>query len=292
MESGIIIKGVGGFYNVYTGEGRIVTCVARGKIKNKGIKLFVGDRVSFSCSEAGTGIIETVFPRTRFLHRPPVANINQLILVFAMNKPRLNLNLLDKLLVQAEAASLPALIVINKIDLGFDREAGDIKAIYTKIGYKVLPVSALKNQGVAEMKPWLKERISVVAGPSGTGKSTLINRLCPGADLKTREVSAKLKRGRHTTRHVELIPLEGGGFIADTPGFSFYQLKDIGAAELAGYFPEIKAVRGGCKFGGCLHDREPECEVLCRMNRGEITRSRYDSYLQLLREVQSLERSF
>ncbi len=287
----MVLKGIGGFYTVYLEDGRQITCTPRGRFKKEGVSLLAGDRVKVA-REGGEGTIEEVLPRKTELYRPAVANVDQVMVVAAVRKPDLNLFLLDRLLVLAEDQHLEVLICLNKMDLIQPEEVREVAETYREIGYRVLESSALLSRGIAGIREYLKGKISVVAGPSGAGKSTLLNRLYPHLDLKTDGISRKLKQGRHTTRHVELIPLDAGGFVADTPGFSRLEVRGIPAGELSFLFPEVGRLGEECRFKGCLHRREPGCSVQEALTSGDLAESRYRNYLGLLKEIQEEERSY
>jgi ribosome biogenesis GTPase len=285
---GIIIKAYGGFYFVQTGD-RILKCVIRGKIRRRHGQVLVGDRVRVNPAGEGEGVVEDILPRASELVRPPVANVDQAVIVFSINDPRPNTMLLDRFLLQARAAGIEPVICFNKIDLAAAGEL-DILRHYEPTGYPLLRVSAQKGTNIDDLRELLKERISVLAGPSGVGKSSLLNALQPGLELKTGEISRKLKRGRHTTRHVELIPLAAGGLVADTPGFSSMYLPPVRREELPGYYPEFDDYAPRCRFTGCLHYREPGCAVKEAVEDGRISLLRYEHYLELLEEVMEAER--
>ncbi len=288
----MILKGVGGFYSIVLEDGEIITCKARGRFKNEGIQPMPGDKVKTSKTNDGEGVIEEVFPRITKLYRPPVANVNQAVILFSIKKPDININLLDRLLVLAESNSLDIIICLNKMDLDSSEKFKDIVNLYRGIGYKLLLTSALTGEGINDIKVLLKDKLTVVAGPSGAGKSTLLNNLCPGIELATGEISTKLKKGRHTTRHVELIPMDFGGYVADTPGFSQLNLKDISSNNLTFLFPEMAELVNKCRFNSCLHLKEPGCIVKEKVDRGEISSTRYSSYIQLINEIREMERSY
>ncbi|HEY8909228.1 MAG TPA: ribosome small subunit-dependent GTPase A [Desulfosporosinus sp.] len=296
MIEGVLLKGYGGFYYVYA-EDRVWECSLRGRFRVKDQDFLPGDRVQILPVEESKATIEGVEPRRNALSRPAIANVDQAVLVFAMTSPKPDLNLLDRLLIQVTDEDIEPILVFTKLDkfkeaaLTSGSEDHAITDIYRKIGYKVFEVSNETGQGIEEVSARLTEKISVLAGPSGAGKSSLFNALSPGKKLKTGEISLKSKRGRHTTRHVELMVC-AGGLVADTPGFSSLFMPTMKRAELAGCFPEFVDRRRECRFNSCLHDKEPNCAIKAAVESGEISPVRYEHYLIFLQEVIEAERRY
>ena len=297
MIEGVLLKGYGGFYYVYA-EDRVWECSLRGRFRVKDQDFLPGDRVRILPKEADKATIEVVEPRRNALSRPTIANVDQALLVFALTSPKPDLNLLDRLLIQVTDAEIEPILVFTKLDKF--REAAlteesvkqpSVTDVYRKIGYTVFEVSNQTGQGIEEVGAWLKDKISVLAGPSGAGKSSLFNALSPGKKLKTGELSLKSKRGRHTTRHVELMVC-AGGLVADTPGFSSLFIPDMKRTELAECFPEFAQRRRQCRFNSCLHDKEPNCAIKEALENGEISPFRYEHYLIFLQEVIEAERKY
>lgn len=289
MATGRIVKEIGGFYTVYDGQ-QLWQCRARGVFRKKGITPLVGDWVEFEPIGTGEGVVTEVAPRQNALVRPPIANVEQAVLVFSLREPDFSALLTDKFLVHVERAGLNAFLVLTKVDLADAEEEIDaVRRLYEPAGYPVVATSTVTGRGLDEVAARLKDRVSVFAGQSGVGKSSLLNALIPDLNLPTGAISRKLGRGRHTTRHVELIRLPGGGFVADTPGFSQLDFFDISSQELASCFPEIRRAAEGCRFRGCLHVKEPDCAVRAAAESGEIPPSRYRHYLAFLTEIRERE---
>ncbi|TDA65671.1 MAG: ribosome small subunit-dependent GTPase A [Clostridia bacterium] len=291
MLEGVIFRGRGGFYDVRVGQERY-RCTLRGRLRYQDQDILVGDQVRVRVLRTGEGVIEEVLPRKSKLIRPAVANVDQAVVVVGLAEPSPDLALLDRLLVMAEAEGLKKVICLNKADLVTEAEADLLRRMYVAAGYRTLVTSAKSRRGIEDLRQLLAGQVNVFAGPSGAGKSSLLNALQPGLRLKTEEVSTKIGRGRHTTRHVELLDLDGGGMVADTPGFSQLRLPDIPRENLGCFFPEMDAYQGRCRFTSCLHSREPDCAVRAAVSRREIARSRYDHYLEFLEELTTRERSF
>lgn len=294
MINGKIIKGIGGFYYVDTENG-LYECRARGIFRKNKITPLVGDRVSISVvdEENKKGVVEEIEERDTELVRPPIANVDKALIVFAIKNPSPNLSLLDRFIVLAEKENLEIVIVFTKVDLDTDGELlGELKDIYEVSGYKVISVSNKLKLNIDKIKEELKENTVVFAGPSGVGKSSLLNEVDKNFELKTGEVSDKIKRGKHTTRHAELLKLECGGMVADTPGFSSLTLDDIDESELKEYFIEFDKY-DECRFGSrCIHENEPSCAVKEAVENGYISKKRYESYIQLLNEIRSGKRRY
>ena len=294
MINGKIIKGIGGFYYVDTENG-LYECRARGIFRKNKITPLVGDRVSISVvdEENKKGVVEEIEERDTELVRPPIANVDKALIVFAIKNPSPNLSLLDRFIVLAEKENLEIVIVFTKVDLDTDGELlGELKDIYEVSGYKVISVSNKLKLNIDKIKEELKENTVVFAGPSGVGKSSLLNEVDKNFELKTGEVSDKIKRGKHTTRHAELLKLECGGMVADTPGFSSLTLDDTDESELKEYFIEFDKY-DDCRFGSrCIHENEPSCAVKEAVENGEISKKRYESYIQLLNEIRSGKRRY
>lgn len=286
---GILLRRYGGFYYVES-EGDVLTCRARGRLKREG-ELLPGDRVEVTVLGPGEGVIEGVRPRSTLLERPSVANVEQAIIVFSLSTPPPDLELLDRLLFLSSVKGIRAVIVWNKADEAL-KEHLELPGLYRQIGYQGLIASARTGQGVDGLQEILSGRLSTFAGPSGVGKSSLLNAIHPALNLRTGEVSVKSGRGRHTTRHAELIRLPGGGWVADTPGFSRLDLPSIDHQEVAAHFPEMETYIGRCRFNSCLHRCEPGCAVVAAAAMGEITRHRYEHYLKFLEEIIAKERSY
>ncbi|MDR2712713.1 MAG: ribosome small subunit-dependent GTPase A [Clostridiales bacterium] len=299
LEKGIVLKGVGSFYQVLLADGDIKTCQLRGKLRKSETEgVYPGDYVKISAAEAGVGgtmvvegMIDNVLPRINRLLRPKVANIDQVLIVLAALDPLPDYGLVDKLLVQAECFGIEPAICGNKIDLLNDEERRDFAAgldTYRQIGYPVFLFSSKTGEGFTDGRliTALKGKISVLAGASGVGKSSILNRLFPGLTLSTGDISNRLGRGKHTTRHVEMLVIDGGGLVADTPGFS---LLDIPAGlteqELGQYYPEFVAKSDQCRFDTCRHDKEPDCAIRDAVEAGEIDAGRYRRYLKILTEI-------
>ncbi len=280
---GIIIRGIGGFYYVKTEDGTVYECKARGIFRKENIKPCIGDNVEI-LADGGKGSIEKIFERSSFLIRPPVANIDTLVIVAAAAEPDPNVFLIDKLTVNAEEAGITPVIAVNKTDL---KSGNELCAVYRKAGYETFEVSAERNEGTEKLISVLRGKTSAFAGLSGVGKSTLLNMLT-GNCMETGSVSEKIKRGRHTTRHVELLELPFGGFVLDTPGFSSFEVNRIKAAELYKYFPEMREIGDCCRFKGCSHINEPDCEVKKRLFDGKIAESRYESYKELYNKLKNI----
>lgn len=289
MCEGVVVRGYGGFYFVLPASlrGEAVPCRVRGRLKKAGGRILVGERVEYTPPVAsGTeGVIENLLPRRVALVRPPVANVDQLVAVVSAASPPPDLLQLDRLLCLAQRSGVAAVVCLNKADLVEPREAEELLAPYRQAGYPVLAVSAKTGANLDALAGLLAGRVTVLAGRSGVGKTALSNRLVPGRTAPTGEVSARLRQGRHTTRHVELLALEGGGLLADTPGFSVVQDETLLEDEVPGLFPEYHKAAEGCRFRGCLHDQEPGCAVKERVGRGELSPERYQRYLVLLREA-------
>ena len=294
MINGKIIKGIGGFYYVDTENG-LYECRARGIFRKNKITPLVGDRVSINVvdEENKKGVVEEIEERDTELVRPPIANVDKALIVFAIKNPSPNLPLLDRFIVLAEKENLEIVIVFTKVDLDTDGELLDeLKDIYEASGYKVIPVSNKLKLNIDKIKEELKGNTVVFAGPSGVGKSSLLNEVDKNFELKTGEVSDKIKRGKHTTRHAELLKLECGGMVADTPGFSSLILDDIDESELKEYFIEFDKY-DECRFGSrCIHENEPSCAVKEAVENREISKKRYESYIQLLNEIRAGKRRY
>lgn len=289
MIEGIIMRGVGGNYYVDT-DGGLVECRARGLFRLKNIKPLVGDRVLIRLTGDGgnSGYIEEIKERSNEMVRPPVANVEQLLVFFAVKSPEPDFLLLDKLIIAAEMNNLKPVICFNKSDLADEEFKKYLMSIFTGTGYRIIFTSIFDEKSINEFKSILKNKLSVFYGPSGVGKSSVINAIQPDFKLKTGEISDKLKRGKHTTRHVEIYRLSFGGYIVDTPGFSSFSLKGIGKFDLKEYYPEINKFNSGCRFMDCLHYKEPGCVVKDAVNDGLISRVRYNNYIRLLEEIQNM----
>ncbi|ACX52417.1 ribosome small subunit-dependent GTPase A [Ammonifex degensii KC4] len=286
---GQIIRIHGGFAFVRDPDtGKVWTALRRGKLAEE--KILVGDLVEFSPLDEERGVLEKVLPRKTELYRPPVANVEQALLVFAFTEPDPNFKLLDRFLVLSQSAKIKPIICFNKLDLASPGLYQEERRAYEEAGFVFLAVSAKTGQGLEELKRHLSHRVTVLAGPSGVGKSSLLNAIQPGLKLQTAPVSRKTGRGRHTTRLVELLPLDIGGLVVDTPGFTSLDLPDIPPASLSAYFPEIARVGAGCRFSDCLHQAEPGCAVREAVAEGKIPRFRYQHYLVFLGEILERER--
>lgn len=276
---GTIIKGIGGFYYVKASDS-IYECKARGIFRKDKITPMIGDKVEIE-TDGDTGSIIKIMERKSSLVRPPVANVDTMMLVVAAASPDPNLPLIDKMLVNAEINNIQPAICINKTDLtGRD----DIVSAYSLAGYEIFTVSAEKELGIKELTDYLKNKTTAFAGLSGVGKSSLLNLITDGS-METGSVSEKIMRGKHTTRHVELFELPCGGFVLDTPGFSSLEVEGIKADELWEYFPEIVPVNGNCRFRGCSHVNEPDCAVRELVQNGKMASSRYESYVELYNKL-------
>lgn len=296
MVQGTIIKGIAGFYYVKAGE-NLYECKARGKFRNQNIVPVIGDNVLISIKEEENsgdryleGTIEEILERKNSLIRPAVANVDQAMVVFSVTYPQIHLDLLDRFLIHIEKEDIIPCILLNKIDEGRKETYEYIVERYTKIGYEVICLSAKERIHIDLLLPKLKDKTTVFAGPSGVGKSTLLNTIEKGLTLETGQVSDKIKRGKHTTRHVELMALSEGGFVLDTPGFTSLQLDGIDAEDLQYYFPEFRPHIGNCKFRGCTHIHEPGCKVQEALVEGDIVKERYEAYVTYYKQLKDSRR--
>ncbi len=291
MQNGIVVKAYNSYYYIQSGS-KIVTCNLRGRFKKGRFSLIVGDEVTYTLTGPEKGIIEEILPRRSMLKRPMVANIDQVVLTFAAVNPDINPALIDRFLVIAEFSELEIIICVNKIDLADTDALANVVERYEQIGYKVLRVAAKSGAGIEQLRAQLHDKITVFAGPSGAGKSTILNAVQPGLALTTGEVSQKIGRGKHTTRFAELLPFAGGGFVVDTPGFSFTEFSDMEEAHLMDYFPEISPIAPNCKFNSCIHYKEPQCAVKQAVAKGHIHAERYQSYLEILNEIRESKKGY
>ena len=277
---GIIIRALSGFYDVDC-DGAIIRCRARGKFRYTGQTPLVGDRVELTPTESGTGRLDTILERRNAFNRPAVANMDQMVIIVSQAIPVTEPFLVDRVAALAESKGCEPVVVVNKCDLA---DGEELFQLYRQVGYKTLKVSAKTGQGVAELKQILGGKVSVFTGNSGVGKSSLLNAMEESVDIPTGEVSVKLGRGRHTTRHVELFRLGGDAIIADTPGFSSFETQTpelLDKETLPRAFREFRPHLGACRFVGCAHVKEKGCAVLKAVKRGEIPKSRHESYVRL-----------
>ncbi len=285
---GLVRKGIGGFYTVETPQGDF-TCTARGKFRKERISPYAGDRVRITAEEDGTGALEEILPRKNFLVRPPIANIDQLFIVSSLRDPYPEPLIIDKTIAVAEMMDICPVLVLTKTDLD---DPSELKAIYDLAGVPCLVVSSKTGDGVDPVRQLLRGKISAFTGNSGVGKSTLLNAVFPHFDLKTGEVSQKLGRGRHTTREVELYKLQDGGYVADTPGFSTFDIERYRLTDkekLAFGFREFAPYLGECQFSSCSHTCEKGCAILQAVEEGKIPRSRFESYCAMYEEIKDVK---
>ena len=289
---GRIIKGIAGFYYVYdVVESVIYECKAKGIFRKEKIKPLVGDLVEYEIldAEEKTGNIIRILPRKNELIRPAVANIDQALVVFAVTKPKPHYNLLDRFLVMMERKEIPVVLCFNKTDIASHPEIAELKEVYTGCGYPVIFTSAKEEENIRELKSLLKGKTTSIAGPSGVGKSSLINLLQSEVKMETGSISKKIDRGKHTTRHSELIVIGEESYIMDTPGFSSLYVNDFEKEDL-NYFPEFTPFEGQCKFNGCDHIHEPGCAVKEAVEEGKIHKIRYEDYTEMYRELKERKR--
>lgn len=290
--TGKIIKGIAGFYYVHDGISAVYECKAKGIFRNKKIKPLVGDNVEFDIldEKERTGNIVDILERKKELIRPAVANIDQAMVVFAMADPEPNLNLLDRFLIMMEMQEVPVILCFNKSDLGCSTQSRELEETYKAAGYEVNFTDSRDPRSILELKTILRGKTTALAGPSGVGKSSLINQIQPEAGMETGAVSEKIRRGRHTTRHSELFFVEKDTYIMDTPGFSSIYVEDLKPEELAAYFPEYEKYTENCRFLGCVHIGERECGVKEAVKAGELSKSRYDNYRLIYDELKNKRR--
>lgn len=286
---GKIIKGIAGFYYVHVVHSGIYECKAKGIFRNKKIKPLVGDNVEIDIidEEKRIGNIVEIAERTNELIRPAVANIDQSLVVFAVMRPDPNINLLDRFLVMMERQDVPVIICFNKVDLVPEEELIELRDNYVNAGYHVIFTSTLNGNGVEDVKRILIGKTTAFAGPSGVGKSSMLNAIIPDANSETGGISEKIGRGKNTTRHTEIFNLEDETYIMDTPGFTSLYTNDFEKEELKWYFPEFREYEGKCRFNGCIHENEPDCAVKDALEEGKISESRYKNYLQMLDEIKN-----
>jgi ribosome biogenesis GTPase len=283
---GKIIKGIAGFYYIETHDARIYECKAKGIFRKDNVKPLVGDNVMIDIidEENKKGNITEILPRKNRLLRPPVANVDQAVILFAIVKPDPNYNLLDRFLIMMRQQNLPVIICFNKQDIATEEEQKELHDAYEKCGYKVLFISVKEEKGLDELKELLKGKTTTLAGPSGVGKSSLLNKLVPDALMQTGELSRKIHRGKNTTRHSELFYVselsqgEEETYLFDTPGFTSLNLVDVTTDNLMQYYPEFEEFEPECRFGGCSHIAEPDCGVKNALGEGKISAVRYENY--------------
>lgn len=291
LLTGRIIKGIGGFYYVYS-EGVIFECRAKGIFRKLNIKPLVGDDVEMRVVDPDSreGNIERILDRKSELIRPAVANVDQALIVFAMKSPSPNFNLLDRFLIMMKKQNTPTIVCFNKSDLADSLVCDDYKGIYEAAGYRVIFSSTKVNDGLDSLRDVLEGHTTTLAGPSGVGKSSIMNMLNPDANMDTGEISKKIERGKHTTRHSELIPIYKDTYLFDTPGFSNIALYDIESEQLKEYYKEFEEFEPYCRFGGCNHIGEKECGVIDAVAEGKLSRERYDNYKLFFEELKDKEK--
>lgn len=289
---GKIVKGIAGFYYVHVSEAGIFECKAKGKFRKEKIKPLVGDNVELEVVnlEKKTGNITEILARKNALLRPAVANIDQALVIFAVDKPKPNFNLLDRFLIMMEHQQVETIICFNKQDLAQFEELQNLQAVYEACGYQILFASAAEEKGLDEIRKVLEHKTTTVAGPSGVGKSSLINLLSPEAEMEIGGLSEKIDRGKHTTRHSQLLHIEGQTYIMDTPGFSSIYLMGFEKEELKRYFREFGAYEPFCRFQGCSHIHEPNCGVKEALAEGRISSVRYEDYVTLYEELKGVRK--
>lgn len=289
---GKIIKGIAGFYYVNTDDNRTFECKAKGSFRNDKMKPLVGDNVEIDIidEEKLLGNVVSILPRKSEMIRPACANVDQALVIFAIKSPDPNFNLLDRFLIYMESEEVPCIIVFNKDDLGKEGEAEAIREAYVNAGYPLLFVSARENAGIEALRDILEGKTTVVAGPSGVGKSSLINLLCDDEHMETGSISVKTERGKHTTRHAELLPVKPGTYIMDTPGFTSLDVFGATKDNLKYFYNEFEEYNDECRFADCKHINEPDCAVKEALSEGKISKLRYDNYSELLSEISSVRR--
>lgn len=289
---GKIVKGIAGFYYIHVEEHGLYECKAKGGFRNQKIKPYVGDLVDIDVIDEDNkkGNIVSILPRLNTLIRPAVANVDQVMIIFAVKEPEPNLGLLDRFLVTMEMQNLKTIICFNKQDMGQAEDMHRLENIYKGCGYETLFISVEKNIGLDQVTSRLKGKTTVLAGPSGVGKSSLMNYLDPTASMATGAISQKIKRGKHTTRHSEIFYLGEKTYLMDTPGFTSLFIQDLEADDLKEYFGEFDQCQGQCRFNGCVHVHEPDCAVKAKVAAGEISQQRYDSYVNLYNELKEHRR--
>lgn len=290
--TGKIIKGIAGFYYVHDGKSKIYECKAKGVFRSRKIKPLVGDNVEITVLDerAGIGNIEEILKRKNSLIRPAVSNVDQAVIVFSITDPTPNFNLLDRFLVMMEHQDLPVIICFNKTDLSDQAEMNRLKGIYEAAGYPVEFMSTYDESGIQALRDLIAGKTTVLAGPSGVGKSSITNLLQPNAEMETGVISEKIRRGKHTTRHSELFFVEKDTYLMDTPGFSSMYIEELKENELKEFFPEFYKYEQDCKFLGCVHVGEKVCGVKQAVEEGLISKSRYENYLLFYRELKDKRR--
>ena len=286
VKSGLVVRSYSGYYYVDC-DGVLITCKVKGHMKQKRFSLCTGDRVQIELKpdKAGAeGMIISVLPRTNYLDRPTVANLDLLVITLALVQPDFSFLIMDKLLVLAEAAKIPVLLVLTKADLAAEEQSEAITSVYRNIGYETYLISSKTGRGIDILRQRLAGKVTAFGGPSGVGKSSALNAIQPGVLRTTGEISTKINRGRHTTRYTELIPFNGG-YLADTPGFGNVLMENLEPEALPSCFPEFRQYEADCKFSPCSHTHEPVCGVKAAVEENKIALSRYTSYLSILEEV-------
>ncbi len=289
--TGLIVKGIAGFYYVYAVGSGIYECKAKGIFRKQKLKPLVGDRVSFDIvhEQDREGNITAIMPRTNVLERPPAANVDQALLLFAASSPDPNPVLIDRFLISMDMKGIPCLLVMNKADLLTEEKQAEFREAYQNSGHPVSFISVKEGTGIDELRAKLQDRTTILAGPSGAGKSSLTNTLQSAVRMEIGEISRKLARGKNTTRHCELIPLDDTSFLCDTPGFTAFDTTGIEKEELKNYYDEFAPYRDACYFDGCVHISEPDCAVKKALERGEVSSVRYRNYLTIYADLKEAE---